>query len=716
MILEATMSTESDTNAAERYGGKAANLLELQAAGFNVPEFVVSPLCIEQAVERLGTPLAVRSSAVCEDGADASFAGQFRSFLNLQSAQAVEQSVGECQASLRAPSVLQYCRKHGVDSTRLRMEVIVQRMIQPELAGVAFTVNPATGDEEVVIEACEGLADGLLSGREQPLPIQHPLLQKYRSEIERLARQIQQHFGAPQDIEFAISEGSIYVLQSRPITRIEFSDEIGQWTNADFRDGGVSSSVCSPLMWSLYQCVWDRTLKDSLRELKLFRGDFQASRTFFGRPYWNLAAVKECLTELPGFVEREFDEDLSVQINYEGLGKVTPLTLPRLVRALPTLLAVRKFLQSRQLEAEGLLGQSVQSRLVEYEFGSGSLEDRFRQLIEVDYFQVECTYFRTIFAASLAKLDFVTSFPHVNYGSLVAGLPPLRHMAPMRAIRALRLRTADDLTRVVDEHRHHYRQGLDVIFPRWDEDRQFVTQMLMQLPPSSGQDPRPAFEAEYQKTRSSLRRWQRSRFDRKLQRLRHILWLREEVRDVSNRFYYLVRKYAIELGRQRQLGDDIFFQTFQQIFSDDRSQIERNRQVYESYRRFKAPNEIGARYRFDRITSGDTMRGIAASPGTVTATACVARTVEDALRMTRGQILVCPFVDPGWTPILDRVGGVVTETGGLLSHAAIICREYGVPAVLGVEEATKRIPNGAILKIDGSVGLVQPLPPTEESR
>jgi pyruvate,water dikinase len=195
-----------------------------------------------------------------------------------------------------------------------------------------------------------------------------------------------------------------------------------------------------------------------------------------------------------------------------------------------------------------------------------------------------------------------------------------------------------------------------------------------------------------------------------------MLWLREEVRDVSNRFYYLVRKYALELGRERQLADDIFFQTFQQILSDDRSQIEQNREVYDSYRRFKAPNEIGSRYRFDRSSFGDAMRGIAASPGTITATALVATSVEEAMRATRGQILVCPYVDPGWTPVLDRVGGVVTETGGLLSHAAIICREYGVPAVLGIENAVKRIPNGVCLMINGSEGLVQPLPLTEDSK
>ena len=304
--------------AAVELGGKAATLLELQTAGFRVPEFVVSPNQIKAAVDQLGTPLVVRSSAVGEDGIDASFAGQFRSFLNLNTVEEVDEAVRLCHASLQQPSVIQYCRKNGIAPDSLRMEVIIQRMIEPELAGVAFTVNPITGDEEVLIEACEGLADRLLAGSETALPQQHPLIQKHRAEIETIARRIQRHFGVPQDIEFAIESETLYVLQARPVTRIGFASDIGEWTNADFRDGGVSSTVCTPLMWSLYDFIWDRSLKGTLRELKLFKRDFQAGRMFFGRPYWNLGAVKDCLAELPGFVERDFDEDLSVQIDLRG--------------------------------------------------------------------------------------------------------------------------------------------------------------------------------------------------------------------------------------------------------------------------------------------------------------------------------------------------------------------------------------------------------------
>src|SRR5437899_529649 len=105
-------------------GGKAAALGELHAAGFRVPAFLVSPPDLEVAVRRLGTPLAVRSSATVEDGPRVSFAGQFKSFLNLRTLAEVEEAVCKCRDSVQSDSVLEYCRKNGIDSDAVRMEVI----------------------------------------------------------------------------------------------------------------------------------------------------------------------------------------------------------------------------------------------------------------------------------------------------------------------------------------------------------------------------------------------------------------------------------------------------------------------------------------------------------------------------------------------------------------------------------------------------------------
>lgn len=688
-------------------GGKAAVLQELQAAGFCVPEFVVSPDDLLAAVRRLGFPLAVRSSASVEDGPRCSFAGQFSSYLGLTSLEEVEEAVHRCRQSVSLPGVIEYCCRNGIDPAALHMDVIVQRLIEPELAGVAFTVNPMTGAEEVVIEACAGLADGLLAGRIPPLRGDHPLLKRHAPIIAATAGQIMRHFGAPQDVEFAIASGVLHVLQARPITRIGFEPGIGEWTNADFRDGGVSSRVCSPLMWSLYDFIWENTLKDSLRRLRLLDGDFQAGRMFFGRPYWNLGAVKRCVSRLPGFVEREFDADLSVQPTYDGDGLRTPVTLGGVLRALPTVLAVRSFLLRQESEAHALLARGIDTAEERCDPLPVNVEASFRDLVLKDYFTVESCYFRTIFAASLAKLDFKMTFPDADYAALVAGLPPLRHMDPVRALHALAARGDRDVTPLLRQFRHHSRLGLDVLAPRWDEDRAFVEELLDRSAPPTAADPRPAFEQAQAEALRQLSAWQRPRFRRKLARLRTLVWLREELRDLSSRVYYHIRRHVLEIARHRRLGEHVFFMTFAEIFADDRTRIAARREVYESYRNFAAPREIGCRYPFAaEMPPAGALRGIGASPGVARGVARRARSVREALSIEPGAILVCPFTDPGWTPVLDRVAGVVTETGGLLSHAAIICREYGIPAVLAVPGATERLREGQTLIIDGGQGTI----------
>jgi pyruvate,water dikinase len=205
----------------------------------------------------------------------------------------------------------------------------------------------------------------------------------------------------------------------------------------------------------------------------------------------------------------------------------------------------------------------------------------------------------------------------------------------------------------------------------------------------------------------------------KLDRLRRLVWLREQMRDLSNRMYYHVRRHVLLIADEREIGDDIFFMTFPEIVTDQRSQVDHRRETYEGFRNFDAPGEIGARYPLRNeaasavaIGAGlneagrNALVGIAASRGVARGVARVARTAHDAARIERGAILVCPFTDPGWTPVLDRVAGVVTEVGGLLSHAAVICREYGIPAVLGVPAATMRIVDGMEVTLDANAGCV----------
>lgn len=596
-----------------------------------------------------------------------------------------------------------------MDSVAPQMAVIVQRMVEPQLAGVAFTVCPSTGTEKVMVEACEGLADRLLAGRAPPVAADHPLLARHLPQIEAAARAIGRHFGRPQDIEFAIADDVLYILQSRPITKIEFAGYEDEWTSANFREGGVSSGVCSPLMWSLYEYIWGRTLKESLQEIKLFRGDFPAARMIFGRPYWNLGAVKDAVAAIPGFVEREFDEDLCIEAGYDGEGRRTPASFTSVLRAIPTLLALPGFFRRQELNAWRLLTE-IDSLAARWE-QPGCATDKccgadFRRLIESDYWQVESTYFRTIFAVSLAKLEFKKLFGGLDYDGLMTGLPELAHLAPVRHMQSL-AKCDEEAARVLAATcRHHCRRGIDVRHPRWDEDLEFVADVVKNFQPIAERIAQPRVEQARADALARLPWWKRLLFGRKVDRLRRLVWLREELRDVSGRMYYLIRRRVLALARERGIGEDIFFQTFQEIDVDDRSQIEARREVFDSFRNFQPPSVIGRQVRYERDRLTADLAGIGASGGIAEGIAHVAHNPADALRAPPGAILICPFVEPGWTPVLGRVAGLVAEIGGRLSHAAVICREIGIPAVLGVPGATRRIRAGQRVTIDGRLGLV----------
>src|SRR5687768_2720307 len=168
----------------EQVGAKAATLAALLALRHRVPKGFVLPVEACSAVEgSLSAPLrqaiaeglgelggaavAVRSSAVCEDGREASFAGQLSTTLDAVGPAAVEAGVMRCIASARASSVEAYQRAVG-ERGEVPIAVIVQRMVPPDAAGVAFTVDPSTGDAEITINAVSGLGDKLVSGEVTP--------------------------------------------------------------------------------------------------------------------------------------------------------------------------------------------------------------------------------------------------------------------------------------------------------------------------------------------------------------------------------------------------------------------------------------------------------------------------------------------------------------------------------------------------------------------
>jgi pyruvate,water dikinase len=259
----------SDTSV---FGSKAVGLGEAVRAGLPVPDgFALSGSTVEEVasgdegvigavtdtVRPLDGPLAVRSSAVDEDGADASFAGQHLTLLNVPTVDALPPALGEIWWSANSDSAISYRKRVGL-FTRPSVAVVVQRLLDPDTAGVMFTRNPVTGADERMIEASLGLGEAVVAGLvipdsyrldrdgrvlesraglkriairrregggtvEADVPAaeveQLCLSEADLAALSELASLCEQVYGPARDIEWAITDGTLYLLQCRAVTR-----------------------------------------------------------------------------------------------------------------------------------------------------------------------------------------------------------------------------------------------------------------------------------------------------------------------------------------------------------------------------------------------------------------------------------------------------------------------------------------------------------------
>ncbi len=230
-------------------GGKGASLGELTNAGFAVPPgFVITTDAkneikedeIFQAFEDLDSEkVSVRSSAVAEDSSSASWAGQLETYLNVTKKNLID-SIKKCWESINSERVKAYIKDQNLSEDQLQVAVVVQRMVNAKSAGVMFTVNPVSADpNEIMIESVLGLGESLVQGEITPdnFIINKSNMEIIAKDVQRidepsvsdeiiiklseLGKKIEEHYGNPQDIEWAIDqENKIWILQSRPITTL----------------------------------------------------------------------------------------------------------------------------------------------------------------------------------------------------------------------------------------------------------------------------------------------------------------------------------------------------------------------------------------------------------------------------------------------------------------------------------------------------------------
>ncbi len=759
-------------------GAKAASLAWLTGIGVAVPAAIALPAetaaalaggdsltrhMVEGALTRWLDPAsryAVRSSADVEDGEVRSWAGQFSTRLDL-TADEVRAAIAEV-ATPGTERLRAYAERTG-EQRPPRIGVVVQEMVPAQAAGVAFSRNPLSGLDEVVVEAVPGLGAALVDEGITPdrwtwrwgaFTAQPAEPRVGGAPIEQVVREtlrIAKAAGRPLDLEWAWDGRTLWWLQSRPMTGL---DGVRIYSNRISRE--VFPGLIPTLVWSINVPIVNAAWVELLERLAGPLGitPEMLARRIGCRAYFDMTTLGDVFTALG--MPREALELLL------GLprGPEAPRFKPsgRTWRHLPRMLRFSGFALRAggwgRREVDALAGAAERLERTDL----AGLDDR-GLLARID--EVRGLVRRGAMANIIIPLLMLGYGRGLDRSIARAGLDPLaadpaaevadrRTWDPNPALDELRAavealpataRTALDadpegaldgepalaglrsgVAAFLDRFGHLSASGNDLSVAPWREDRAATVQMILAHPlPRERSGPQVNRAALMAATPAPRRP------------LAGFLWgragemrvLREAVSSTYTRVYGLLRGSILVLGERlvaRGLLDtreDLFHLTLDEIRElvergtlageDARTRIaDRRAEMAEAAELIAPEIVVGDAFvprRRDELI-GAALSGVPTSRGSARGTARVVQGPADFARVGDGEIIVIPYSDVAWTPLFARASGVVAEAGGLLSHSSIVAREYGIPCVVSVSGACAAIPDGATVVVDGVGGSV----------
>lgn len=727
-------------------GSKAATLNALAAKGFRIPlGFVVTAEAFErlgpdiaealnQAADKTGPgPFAVRSSAAAEDLPGASYAGLYETFLNV-TRDDLPDGIRRCLASAAHDRVAAYQSTLGGSGESApaapAMAALIQQMVQPLAAGVAFTANPLTGNrDETIITAVQGLGEALVAGDEigEEWTVRAQDATCTRStdtltaaqalEVAGLARSVGDQAGAPQDIEWAIdTDGVLFLLQARPMTALPepvdwAAPGKGLWSR-NFRLGEWLPDPITPLFedWLLprIEAGYLNGMQADVRVRVPFRyatvngwyfnappvpsprvlaGAILDSR---GRAPWFLFNALFRVSHNPAAAHRAVLHDLELKWRNE--------LLP----------AYRQLVQKAGQEVDSASPAKL-VELVNAVCNHAGIYLWSLAIVGGSAWKMESALAR-FWQRHLAGPLSGTAAGETGYQALLRGL-----------------------TRTTPAPAPHAVYSLDWYHPTADEA----------MPKNHGQESQPAtgksealhaqrIDAEAA-ARNALKDQPKmlAQFDALLGVAQHYAVLREEQALDLSLGWPVLRRCARRLGEQLvavhviDQDADIHFLTLNEAthpITRNRPPVKSRRQTWQQQRSLDAPLTLGEPARFigDPIASAveaartshdppdGAIVGHPASTGRVTGTVRVMSGPADFDSFLEGEILVAKATSPAWTPLFARAAAVVTDGGTLAAHASLVAREFGIPAVVGTGDATRRLRTGQRVTVDGGAGIVVP--------
>ena len=729
-VTQSPVVTLDDTQGldASQLGSKAARLAMLRAAGHPVPPGVVIPASFlatataerrHEAALAVGAilgdgPLAVRSSALAEDRADASFAGLYESVLDVRGHQALVAAIERVVQSASTARVEAYA------STAMggAIAVLIQPMVPADTAGVAFSADPVTGDRDVaIISAVAGTGDRLVSGevdgedwkvdRHGSVDSRGVLLTHDSARaIAALVREIERTEGCPQDIEWALTGSTLYLLQARPMTALP--EQVAWSTRAkapfwrrDFRMAEWLPDPVTPLFETWFIPQHDN-------------GFAQVQRDEFGGGMgvpFNIVVNGWCYSSIgrPGpssamaFVKHPIRFGKWVVAFLGSMKGKNPARAERWIAA-PTW-----DLYERRLDAEHRRevanGRGVVDTIAVEEL-PGLIDATLLRVGALTFPLVECAGFAWKAECALARFfaEHLAASIEASPQQLLAGLREPVAPAPHA------VSTFDWVEPTLGE------RGDTPVAP--------TRERYLEL-----KSDRETLERRCREVLTDPK--DRRRFDEHLAIAQRYAVLREEFMADVTLSWPLLRLALLRIGaRAAALGvvaqaDDIFWLERDEVtalLAGDATahapEVASRKAEWARRRRLVPPMWLGKKGhstkvhdRFARNSgraddAAAVVSGVPASPGRATGPVRVVRGPADFDRVRDGDVLVAPITAPAWTPLFARVAAVITDGGSLAAHASLIAREYGIPAIVATHRATTTLVDGGVVTVDGNRGSV----------
>ncbi len=747
---------------------------------------------------------AVRSSATAEDLADASFAGQHDTYYYV-AAESIGLMVKKCWASLWSNAAFSYRHTQGIEHRTVYMAVVVQEMVRSDVSGVTFTADPVSGNNSIIItESSWGMGAAIVDGRVSPdqylvdkasnkltsikisdkkfmvparlepdqgarlvevpanLRRMKSLTDEQVAEIAVLATRAEAHFGSPQDLEWAIQDGQLFLLQSRPIT-IMGSAEEDEPAGRYILFKPIAENFTDPLM-----PLTEDILVDLVPMMKVI----------YGRVYVNFNHVRsliplkmsdEDITRL-GYLSEPKNQNPAISIprmlmlgtvlffNYLVMG-----VFNRRTAAMPddfmasyrqyanqtardqTITApnalINLFLKFRFFEPVGnmvLLVNLIAPRYMLMLRFTRTLLLRWTPQFSADTASLLCSGTEGVLSTQMGR-DILGLAKIAKKNTTVCEL--LKNKQPKDTVQAIRDSREGGgfisaLTEFLAMHGHRALKEFELNSVRWEEDPSPVLGMVrnyllvdtnLEQADSSIKAQR---ESLKQQVRDELRALPyealgnpRTRLiEALIKQTKYYMKLRE-----NSRFYHIMAFYAVRLKilkiEQELLSkkimkckDDIFYLRWNEVvqlqagesdWTDVEDTIRARRMEHIRRGKMVPPKTIGIdEEEIEEYDNEKALSGQGASPGRYEGIARVIMDPATDNEIEPGEILIAPYTDPAWTPLFLTASAAVIEVGSYLSHAGTIAREYGMPCVVDVANCTSKITTGTRISVDGSNGKV----------